>query len=458
MSHSPSLLIARERASDTVQKLHLVAESDYRRWLAMDSSLLARKWAGQDGFKGKAGDILKVFSKPGKIESYVAVTRDGFSPANFSALPGNLPRGTYMIESISGNVPVEAVALGWAAGTYKFDKYKSGTHSEPNKLILPSTADTGHILRQANAIHWIQDQINEPANQLGVEAFSNAIVSLVSQFNAVADVKVIDNDSEFPLIWNVGKAAEEKPRLIDIRWGDVTHPLVTIIGKGVIYDSGGLSLKNLDGMVTMKKDMGGAAHAVGLASMIMDAKLPVQLHVVIPIVENAINERAFRNGDIIPSRAGKFVEIANTDAEGRLILADAITYALEDRKTPALLLDFATLTAAARTVSEPGTPVIMGSHRSLLRLLEDVGERLDDRLQAIHMDPRNADKPRSRIADLKNSGSELPSHMMAAHFLNAFNTSSGPWVHVDQSAWDGTQAKAQAVRTVYDYIRTLGPQ
>jgi leucyl aminopeptidase len=439
--------------------IRIITESAFPEWVKTTDKI-TQAWTKKRGFEPKAGALLEIPGKPGKIDSYVFVSRAGFSPANFQSLPARLPADIYTITETAGDVPPDAVALGWEIGAYNFQDYKSEKSTKSSILVMPEAADAAHVRRQADAIYFIQDLINTTAEDIGPKELADVAQALADKFNAKADIKIIKDESEFPLIWHVGKAAKQKPRLIDISWGNPDDPLVTILGKGVTYDTGGLALKTAEGMDTMKKDKGGAVHALALAGMIMDAKLPVNLRVVVPAAENAINERAVRNGDIVRSRSGKTIEVNDTDAEGRLILADAFTYAQQkNRKPSALMVDFATLTGAARRVGEHNVPVIMGNDKALLRQLEDMGEALDDRFQSVALDPRNAGAIKSEIADLQNvsDNDSMPGHVYAAHFLQDFITPLERWVHIDHSAWGSLNgregAKAQAIRTIYEHIR-----
>lgn len=433
--------------------LTVLSEKSYENWLRQHASLEDKAHIRASGFSGNAGQMQPVY-RNSKLHHFIAVVRDAVTPRSFEALADKLPAGKYAINETSADIDQDALALGWALSNYQFDRYLS-RKATPKILTMPPQADPDRVRRMARAIYNTRDLINTPTNDMGPQQLVNYAVGLSMAFNAKADITSVRDDRDFPLLWHVGKAAAEHPRMIDIRWGTPGEGKInlTLIGKGVVYDTGGLALKPRDGMLTMKKDMGGAAHALGLAELIMAEKLPVNLRVLIPVVENAINERALRNGDIVTSRAGKSVEIINTDAEGRLILADALTYAGQDSVKPDLIIDFATLTAAARTVGEPGTPVIICNDKALARELEDIAEAVDDRLQAVHLDSRNAGKVAGAQADLANSGTGLPSHIFAAHFLNAFSPKGVTRIHVDQGAWGPDGARDEGLRATYALVR-----
>ncbi|MBU0800374.1 MAG: leucyl aminopeptidase family protein [Alphaproteobacteria bacterium] len=436
------------------KSLTVVSQDSYADWLATQATDAQKKYCATPGFNGKAGQVQAVY-KNDVVDHYIAVVADVGSPHSYSGLPKKLPAGEYQLTASSADIDADNLALGWALGTYSFDVFLDKVPAK-KVLLVPPQADKAMVTRLSEVIYQTRDIINLPTNILGVAALTHRAQTLANKFNAVANVTVVQSDKDFPLLWHVGKAAAESPRMFDMKWGNgaPSNINLTLIGKGVVYDSGGLALKPRDGMLTMKKDMGGAAHAMALAELIMSENLPVNLRLILPIVENSINERALRNGDVIMSRGDKkSVEIVNTDAEGRLILADALDLAGEGSVKPDLIIDFATLTAAARTVGEPGTAVIICNDKKVARELEDISQEIDDRLQAVTLDPRNAYKVGSQIADLANSGTSLPSHVFAAHFLNAFSPKGVTRVHVDQGAWGPDGAKDEGLRATYAFVR-----
>ena len=439
-------------ASAQARKLTLVSQDSYADWLQNSASAVEKKYCATPGFNGKAGQVQAVYVND-EVDHYIAVIGDVTSPHSFSALPGKLPSGEYEVMARSKDIDAAHLTVGWAMGTYRFDKFIAATDAPV--LVVPPHADKAESVKLAEVIYRTRDIINMPTNEMGVVKLMRHAESLAARFNAVANVTPVTDHRHFPLLWEVGKAAAEHPRMVEITWGDGApgNMNLTLVGKGVVYDTGGLALKPRDGMLTMKKDMGGAAHAMALAEMIMASNLPVNLRVILPIVENAVNERAYRNGDIIKARSGLTIEVNNTDAEGRLILADALTLAGEGKVKPDLIIDFATLTAAARTVGEPGTAVVICNDKKVARELEDIGQEIDDRLQPVTLDARNAPKIKSPIADLSNSGTTLPSHIFAAHFLNAFSPKGVTRIHIDQGAWDANGAKDEGLRTTFTFIK-----
>ncbi|MBX9710501.1 MAG: leucyl aminopeptidase family protein, partial [Xanthobacteraceae bacterium] len=316
-----------------------------------------RQFANASGFKAKPGKCLILPDSEGRIahvlfgiEDQSAQWRDFFRPGQ---LPGLLPAGVYRF----ANAPHDTrlAALAFALGSYRFDRYRKADACDV-KLVPPQDIDIADVARMAGATALARDLINTPSNDMGPEELAHAAENLAKDFGAgyrciVGDDLLTEN---FPLIHAVGMASPRAPRLIDFSWGDASHPKVTLVGKGVCFDTGGLDLKPSSGMLIMKKDMGGAANVLALARMIMDAKLKVRLRVLIPAVENAVAGNAFRPLDVFKSRKGLTVEIGNTDAEGRLVLADAL--ALADEEKPDLLIDLGTLTGAARVALGPDLP------------------------------------------------------------------------------------------------------
>jgi leucyl aminopeptidase len=440
-------------ASVRTRKLVLLSQDAYAAWLAA-ATPVQKKYCATPGFSGKGGQVQPVYAND-EVDHYVAVIGDATSPHGYASLPGRLPPGEYIVTDSSKDIDHDKLALGWAMGSYQFGTFLNQVRDYP-ALVMSAKTNKAEVTRMADVIYRTRDIINLPTNMLGVNALTNRIGSLARKFNAAVKVTDVKNDREFPLLWHVGKAGAEHPRMVEMTWGNGApgNMNLTVIGKGVVYDTGGLALKPRDSMLTMKKDMGGAAHAMALAELVMGANLPVNLRLIVPVVENAINERALRNGDIIMSRGNKkSIEINNTDAEGRLILADALDLAGEGKVKPDLIIDFATLTAAARTVGEPGTPVVIVNDKKVAREFEDIGQEIDDRMQPVTLDPRNAHKVGSPIADLANSGTSLPSHIFAAHFLNAFSPKGVTRVHIDQGAWGPDGAKDEGLRTAYTFVK-----
>ncbi len=303
----------------------------------------------------------------------------------WAALPAKLPEAAYRLDDASMGVPLadpvdpDAVALGWALGTYRFSRYRAWRDGF-SRLVWPPGSDRAAVERAVEATFMVRDLINTPAADMGPEELAEAATSLAARHGARCTVIVGDDllARNYPAIHAVGRASVREPRLIDMVWGDAGHPKVTLVGKGVCFDSGGLNLKPAAGMKLMKKDMGGAANMLGLAHMVMSAGLPVRLRVLIPAVENSVSGNAMRPLDVVPTRAGLTVEIGNTDAEGRVILADALSEAASEN--PDLLLDFATLTGAARVALGIEVPALFTNDDALAELLQAHGAAENDPL------------------------------------------------------------------------------
>jgi leucyl aminopeptidase len=365
------------------------------------------------------------------LEGAGARNRDPFLPGRLAPL---LPAATYRF----ANRPPDPdlAALAFLLSCYRFQRYRKSDLVLP-RLLAPEGVDPARIERLVDSIAFGRDLINTPANDMGPDALEAAATALARGYKARVTVikgeKLLEQN--FPLIFAVGKAAAQAPRLVDFQWGPRTAPKVTLVGKGVCFDTGGLDIKPDAAMLLMKKDMGGAATALSLARMIMDADLPVRLRVLLPIVENAISAQAFRPGDIYPSRKGLTVEIGNTDAEGRLILADALTLACED--TPALLIDFATLTGAARVALGPDLPPFYTDDETLAEAIAAQAVRSHDPVWRLPLWNPYDSWLDGKVSALNNvSGGPFAGSITAALFLRRFVATDIAWAHFDVFAWN----------------------
>jgi len=416
----------------------------------------AAAWAGALGFAAAAGEVALVPDAAGRLA--VVLLGLGAEPAPFAAgkLPGAVPKGAYRLAE--GFADPALAALAFALGTYRFARYRK---AEPDRrIVLPPTA-TG-VARVVEGVFLARDLINTGANDMGPAELAAAAETLAGRHGAVVRQVVGDAllGENFPLIHAVGAAATpaRSPRLIDLTWGLSSHPKITLVGKGVCFDTGGLDIKPSSGMLLMKKDMGGAANALGLAHMIMDARLPVRLRVLIPAVENAIASAAFRPGDVFRARNGLAVEIGNTDAEGRLVLADALTLASEEQ--PALVVDLATLTGAARTALGPEIVPVYSRHDALAADVVRHGERVADPLWRMPLWQPYMAMLDSKVADINNAGaSPFAGSITAALFLSRFVPEATPWLHADIYAWNPSTkpgrpegGEAQAIRALFAYL------
>ena len=325
--------------------------------------------------------------------------------------------------------------IGWGLAGYKFETYKKNDTAIPI-LIWPDKINKKEAIATINSISLLRNLINTPANDLGTNELATAAKQVATTHNAKVTIikgeKLLEKN--FPMIYNVGKASPRPPQLIDIKWGKKSDPKVTIVGKGIIYDTGGLNLKPGMYMRDMKKDMGGAAHALGVAWMIMALRLPVQLRVLLPIAENAIAGNSYRPGDVLQSRKGTTVEICDTDAEGRLVVADALTYACEEK--PDLLIDFCTLTGAARVALGYDIPAFFSNNDIFIDALRHSSIELDDPVWPLPLWQGYLKDMNSSVADICNEGKGRGGAIEAALFLESFIDSSIDWIHLDCFAWE----------------------
>ena len=383
----------------------------------------------------RAGNHYLVPDDAGKLNQVVVIVDDNLSIWTIADLPFSLPVGSYYLSDTISLENREKLIMGWGLGAYQFSKYKN--KKDCARLSFDSDIDQATVLATINSTRIVRDLVNEPANEMMPEHLSKETQALALKFNAsftevVGDDLIRDN---YPLIHAVGRASEHSPRLLKLEWGNPEHPLLCVAGKGVCFDSGGLDIKNAPGMRWMKKDMGGAAHALGLANYIMETNLPVRLQVAIPAVENAISNNAYRPGDVIISRSGISVEIDNTDAEGRLVLADAISE-LCDLK-PDLLIDYATLTGAARVALGTEVGVFFSVKDKTSHELYSSANKSEDDIWRLPLHQGYKHQLESTIADLVNCASNgYGGAITAALFLQSFVTDDCDWVHFDVMAYN----------------------
>ncbi|GLR48297.1 leucyl aminopeptidase family protein [Sphingomonas astaxanthinifaciens] len=430
--------LLRPDRGEAAHPLHLLDATLLPEWLKAHAGQ-RRGLVEAARFEGKAGQVLVV---PGsgpyaEFEVLVGVAKlASLTPWCLAAAAEKLPEGAYRIE---GDVPVGLAALGWLLAQHRLTTYKSKAEPEtgPRVLLSKEPARVEELVRLAEATAQVRDLVDTPASDLGPAELERAVRDWASA--AGAEVEVTKGDAlaqGYPMIHAVGAAATpaRAPRLIEARWGDPSHPRIAVIGKGVVFDSGGLDLKPAAGMRLMKKDMGGAAHALALARLIVAERLPVRLHLLIPAVENAVSGGAFRPGDILHSRAGLRVEIDNTDAEGRLVLGDALTRAGEEK--PELVVDFATLTGAARIALGPDLPATFSNDEALAADLLEAGTEVGDPLWRLPLWDGYDEMLKSDLADLSNSAdSPFAGTITAALFLRRFVPEGAAWAHLDTFAW-----------------------
>ncbi|ADZ72077.1 leucyl aminopeptidase family protein [Polymorphum gilvum] len=439
----------------------------------------AADWATLQGYKAAAGTVLVL---PGDAERPQAVlfgvpetgqgtgqeTGQGTGLGDTfaaGALVAALPAGDYCLAE--GFPDPERAALGFALSSYRFTRYRSAEARPLPRLVIADGDMLARLRRIGAGVALARDLINTPSNDMGPAELAEAAVGLFARHGGTAEVIVGDDllKQGFPMIHAVGRASNRAPRLIDCRWGEAAHPKVTLVGKGVVFDTGGLDIKPSSSMLLMKKDMGGAANVLGLAAMIMDAGLPIRLRVLIPAVENAISGSAFRPGDILPSRKGLSVEIGNTDAEGRLVLADAL--ALADEEEPDLIVDMATLTGAARVALGPDLPPVYTDDEDLALALAAKAEAENDPLWRLPLWQPYMKYLDSKIADINHvntSGAGYAGSITAALFLSRFVEKAKAWAHFDIFAWTPierpgkpTGGEAQGIRALFALLQERYP-
>ncbi len=454
-----------EAESGGARPIWLIGEQGFAGWLEVQS-LAIRSWVRSQGFQAERNKLLVI---PTPAGDGIAGAVLGLGPTpdlsepniwTSAGLPDRLPPGRYRFAGTFSAVGATQLTLGWEYGSYRFTRYRKPVGELPS-LVAPAGADLEYVRLASEALGEARDLINTPANDLGPAELGEAVQRLALQHEAECRITVGEEllRQNYPLIYEVGKGSAREPRLIDMRWGKRGAPQVTLVGKGVCFDTGGLDIKPSSGMILMKKDMGGAALALALARMLMDADAPLQLRLLIPAVENSISGRSYRPSDILRSRQGLTVEIGNTDAEGRLVLADALAEA--DREQPELLIDLATLTGAARVALGPELPAIYSSPSELAEELRAAGEREADPMWPMPLWAGYDEDLASRMADLNNvSSHQFAGSIIGALFLKRFVTRTHHWLHADVYAWNAKErpgrpigADPHTVRALYRLIR-----
>ena len=418
-----------------------------------------RKWAEGAGFDAAANSFCAIPDGKGNIARVLLGVRDGADPWALAALPLKLPRGRYGLGKGPVAIAPEDAAFAWDLGGYQFSRYKRAKR-KPADLQLERSAKVERALEMAQAVRLVRDLINTPTEDMGPEHLSDIAREQAELFGGEFDEWVGDEllAQNFPAIHAVGRASSRPPRLLEINWGNPRHPRVAIVGKGVCFDTGGLDLKTAEGMRLMKKDMGGAAHAIALARLIMQRELPVRLHMIVPAVENAVSGNSYRPGDVLRTRKGLTVEIGNTDAEGRVVLCDALAYAVEHK--PKTIIDFATLTGAARVALGPELPVLFCNNDKLAARLMSAAEALDDPMWRLPLWRNYRRLFDSEVADFNNSGrGGHAGAIVGALFLDYFVPEEIAWAHFDVFSWNDVSrpgrpagGEAQGLRAVLEAL------
>ena len=453
-------------ASSDARPLHVVHAEGFDAWRQAQLPALGQ-WADAQTFTAASGSTLLLPGMqagqggPG-IAGAVLGVGDVLDPFAYAHAPYALPPGDWRVEGELEDDARHALQLGWGLGAYRFSRYKAPLRS-PARLVLDGQAlegdpETHDVLA---ACLRVRDLVNTPTEHMGPQDLE----SVVREFGQAhgAHVSVAEGEAllegNFPAIHAVGRASHRAPRLIELHWGDEAHPHVVVVGKGVCFDSGGLDIKTASGMRNMKKDMGGAAHAIALAELVMARRLAVRLTLLVPAVENAIGPDSYRPGEVVATRKGVSVEIDNTDAEGRVVLCDALTYAGE--MAPALLLDFATLTGAARIALGPDLPALYANDDALANDWLAAGMRVRDPLWRMPLWQPYLRYLTSNIADIANAGNTpMAGSITAALYLQRFVSRDQAWAHVDVYSWNDsdragrpTGGEAQGLRAAYAMLK-----
>ncbi len=450
--------LLKNRPTDSIALIPVLAH-EFNTWLqARDEAL--RRWVLTSDFGAKPGSHCLIPDRAGSLEAVLVGIESAEDMWACAALPGKLPPGTYAIEGDWSPAELEGFSLGWGLGAYQFTRYKDAKRS-PARLAMDSVCDVAGVKNQVQAIALARDLINTPAEDMMPEHLAAVMTALADEFGARFGQVVGEEllQQNYPLIYTVGRASEHPPRLLELVWGDETYSKVTLVGKGVCFDSGGLDLKPANAMRSMKKDMGGAAHVVGLARMIMGAQLPLRLRVLVPAVENAVAGNAYRPGDVLRSRQGLTIEIDNTDAEGRLILADALSEGGADK--PDLMIDFATLTGAARVALGTEIPALFSNADDVATGLLDASRSVADPLWRLPLHKPYRALLDSNIADMLNCATvPFGGALTAALFLQEFVPAELEWVHLDMMAWNTKTrpgrpegGEAMGMRAVFHYLQ-----
>ena len=449
-----------QRAEGAAPAIPIVAldPATYPAWLEGQSATV-RRWVKGTGFRAERLERCLV-PGPDGAPALVLVGVVAAELYALASLPLWLPPGDYTLAPGPLALDSERAALGFALGAYQYGRYRR-PRREPARLLTPDGVDEARLRDLVAACSRVRDLVNTPSADCGPAELAGVLRELARQHGASLEEWSGDAllEANFPAIHAVGRASPRAPRLLALEWGDPGAPRVALVGKGVCFDTGGLDLKPADGMRMMKKDMGGAAHAIALAELVMARRLPVRLQLLVAAVENAIGPDAYRPGDVLATRAGLSVEVHNTDAEGRVILGDALCYAAEGK--PDLVIDFATLTGAARVALGPDLPALFSNRAEFSDQLHQVSRREHDLVWPMPIWQGYASYLDSSIADLVNaSNSRHAGAIVAALYLNRFVPEATPWLHLDLYAWNDTDrpgrpkgGEAQGLRSVFAFLR-----
>jgi len=436
----------------------VLTSAEFENWLTKQNPF-TQSWLQDVHYKAEAGNTIYLPNEQGKFSRVLCCINDSKNFWGVGNLPLSLPEGIYELEVM--DTEFENFAIAWGLGAYQFTRYKK-SNKNPSQLFLDKNKNSHKITNIVESIYWVRDLINTPTDDMGPTELSAETKKLAKQYRASFSEVVGDKllKENYASIHTVGRASDDEPRLLDLRWGNTKNPKITLVGKGVCFDTGGLDLKSSNAMLLMKKDMGGAAHALGLARMIMEANLAVNLRVLIPAVENSVSGNAYRPGDVITSRKGLTIEVGNTDAEGRVVLADALTEAA--REKPDLIIDLSTLTGAARIALGTEIAALFSNDDKLAQDITYHSEKQSDPIWRLPLFSQYRDSLNSSIADINNATSDsYAGAITAALFLKEFVPDDISWVHFDMMAWNlksrpGRPAggEAMALRALFSYLST----
>lgn len=431
----------------------VILQRDFPSWLNKQKAFL-KKWLQATQFRGEVGNLSLVPDEKGDLARVLYCIPNENNFWSVGSLPVCLPEGHYYFDETTARLKNFSIA--WGLGAYQFTRYKKAPR-RPAQLVLRNHTEIQNIVE---SIYLVRDLINTPTEDMGPTELAKETLALAKKYKAtykqIVGRELLKNN--YASIYTVGRASDDAPRLLDLRWGNKRHPKVTLVGKGVCFDTGGLDLKPSSAMLLMKKDMGGAAHVLGLARMIMQAKLPINLRVLIPAVENAVSGNAYRPGDIIKSRKGLTIEIGNTDAEGRVILADALTEAASDQ--PDLIIDIATLTGAARIALGTDLPALFANQDKIAEKVLQHANQQSDPVWRLPLFSLYRESLNSSIADINNAGVDsYAGAITAALFLKEFIPANINWLHLDLMAWNlktrpgrPQGGEAMALRGLFSYL------
>jgi len=417
----------------TSRPLHLLDRASYRDWREAQPPS-CQHWLDAQGFQAAPATWALLPDSNGLAGAILGVG-DAHDPFAYAHAPFALPEADWTpVPGADDPAALSALQLGWGLGAYRFDRYRQLPARGPARLALPGFDDETFDL--LTAITRVRDLVNTPAEDMGPEELDALVRQIAAAHGAQYDAIVGDAliQHNFPAIHAVGRASHRAPRLLRLDWGDPGHPHIVIVGKGVCFDTGGLDVKPAEGMRHMKKDMGGAAHAIALAELVIKRQLPLRITLLVAAVDNALGPMSYRPGDVIRTRKGIHVEVDNTDAEGRIVLCDAL--ALAGELAPALILDFATLTGAARIALGPDLPALFSNDDALAGALLEAGQREYDPLWRMPLWRPYLRYLGSQIADIANAGSRMAGSVTAALYLERFVPENIPWAHLDVYAWN----------------------